>query len=68
MTLFDDEDRIEAIDDRNDYGEERLQAIGEAKPGVLMVAYTRRNSHSTRRLISARTASRNERAMYNHMR
>ena len=67
ITIFDDDDRIEAIDDRNDYGEERLQVIGEAKPGVLMVAYTWRHKNSTRRLISARTASRNERAIYNRM-
>ncbi len=67
LTIFDDDDRIEAIDDRNDYGEERLQVIGEAKPGVLMVAYTWRHSNTTRRLISARTASKNERAMYNRM-
>ncbi len=67
LTIFDDNDRIEAIDDRNDYGEERLQVIGEAKPGVLMVAYTWRHNNTTRRLISARTASKNERAMYNRM-
>jgi len=67
ITIFDDENRIEAIDDRNNYGEERLQVIGEAKPGVLMVAYTWRHNTTTRRLISARTASRNERAMYNRM-
>ncbi len=67
LTIFDDDDRIEAIDDRNDYGEERLQVIGEAKPGVLMVAYTWRHNNTTRRLISARIASKNERAMYNRM-
>jgi len=67
LTIFDDKNRIEAIDDRNDYGEERLQVIGEAKPGVLMVAYTWRHNNTTLRLISARTASKNERAIYNRM-
>ncbi|MBQ0781480.1 MAG: BrnT family toxin [Thalassolituus oleivorans] len=67
ITIFDDDDRLEAVDDRNDYGEERLQVIGEAMPGVLMVAYTWRYDHSTRRIISARTASAKERALYNSM-
>lgn len=67
ITIFDDDNRIEAIDDRNEYGEERLQVIGESKPGVLMVAYTWRHNNTTRRLISARPASKNERALYNQM-
>ena len=67
ITIFDDIDRIESIDDRNDYGEERLQVIGYAKPGVLVVIYTWRHSETKRRLISARTASKNERALYNRM-
>jgi uncharacterized DUF497 family protein len=67
LTIFDDEDRLEAVDTRNDYGEERIQVIGEAKPGVLMVAYTWRHNITARRLISARTASAKERALYNSM-
>jgi uncharacterized DUF497 family protein len=35
ITIFDDDNRLEAVDDRNDYGEERLQVIGEAMPGVV---------------------------------
>ena len=67
ITIFDDDERLEALDTRNDYGEERLQVIGEAKPGVLMVAYTWRHDATTRRIISARTASAKERALYNSM-
>lgn len=67
ITIFDDDNRLEAVDDRNDYGEERLQVIGEAMPGVLMVAYTWGHDNTTRRIISARTASAKERALYNSM-
>lgn len=67
LTIFDDDDRLEAVDIRNNYGEERLQVIGESKPGLLMVAYTWRNNSTSRRLISARTASAKERALYYSM-
>ncbi len=67
ITIFDDDERIEAIDDRNDYGEERIQVIGESKPGILLVVYTWRNSNTSRRMISARTASQKERALYQSM-
>ena len=67
ITIFDDDDRIEASDNRNNYGEERLQVIGQAKPGVLFVVYTWRRNNSTRRMISARTASKNERRLYQSM-
>lgn len=67
ITIFDDDDRIEAIDDRKDYGEERMQVIGEAKPGILMAVYTWRDNRNSRRMISARTASRKERAIYQSM-
>lgn len=67
IAIFDDDDRIEAIDGRNDYGEERIQVIGEAKPGILMAVYTWRQDGTSRRMISARTASRKERAVYHSM-
>ena len=67
ITIFDDGYRIEAIDERNDYGEERIQVIGEAKPGVLMAVYTWRKSNTSRRMISARTASKKEKAIYQSM-
>jgi uncharacterized DUF497 family protein len=67
ITIFDDDDRIEAFDGRNDYGEERIQVIGEAKPGILMAVYTWRQNGTSRRMISARTASKKERAVYYNM-
>jgi uncharacterized DUF497 family protein len=67
ITIFDDDDRIEAVDGRNDYGEERIQVIGEAKPGILMAVYTWRQNGTSRRMISARTASKKERAVYYSM-
>ena len=67
LTIFDDDERLEAIDDRNDYGEERGQVIGEAKPGVLMAVYTWRKNNTSRRMISARTASQKERSIYQSM-
>ena len=48
-----------AIDDRRDYGEERLIAIGEADGDVLVVVYT--DWGNVRRIISARRANRKER-------
>ena len=67
LTIFDDDERIESIDNRNNYGEERIQVIGEAKPGVLMAVYTWRKNITSRRIISARTASAKERIIYQHM-
>ena len=52
---------VEAEDRRHDYGEARTQAIGQATTGaVLAVIYTDRGD--VRRIISARLASRRERA------
>lgn len=52
---------IEAEDTRHDYGEVRVQAIGQAAGGQLLaVVYTDRGE--VRRIISARLASRRERA------
>ena len=47
------------VDDRRDYGEERIIAIGEVDGEVLAVVYTDRGS--VRRIISARAANRKER-------
>lgn len=68
ITIFDDDNRIEAVDGRNDYGETRIQVVGEAKPGVLMAVYTWRKNGTSRRMISARAASQKERALYKLMR
>jgi uncharacterized DUF497 family protein len=47
------------LDDRRDYGEERIIAIGEIDGEVLVVVYTDRGQ--VRRIISARRANRKER-------
>jgi hypothetical protein len=52
-------DTVEWLDDRFDYGERRFCAIGEADDGLILVVYTLRGE--TRRIISARRASRRER-------
>lgn len=49
---------VERIDDRQDYGEERLILIGMAKGVVLFVVYTEREDRI--RLISARRATKQE--------
>ena len=67
VSIFDDFNRIEAEDDRQDYGEERIQVIGSAKPGILFVVYTERDSGGTYRIISARKANKKEKAVYNSM-
>ena len=47
---------IEWIDDRLDYGEERLNAIGLLGPNVIVVTYVEKNDEE-RRIISARAAT-----------
>jgi uncharacterized protein len=53
---------LDAIDQRKEYGEMRIQSIGEAEGFVLSVIYTDRGE--TRRIISARLANRKERALW----
>lgn len=53
---------LEAVDDRRDYGEVRVQAIGEVDGLVLAVVYTDRDTG--RRIVSARLASKKERALW----
>lgn len=50
------------IDDREDYGENRIKAIGEVDGVVLVVIYTDRDD--VRWIISSRKASRKERALW----
>ncbi len=50
------------IDDRRDYGEIRVKAIGEADGIVLAVIYTDREE--VRWIISARKANKKERALW----
>ena len=59
IEVFDDPGSIEVIDDRKRYGEERLIAIGLVSGVPISVVYTMRGT--SRRIISARPASRKER-------
>ncbi len=53
---------LEQQDRRQDYGEVRMQAIGETGGDVLFVVYTDRGE--VRHIISARLASRKERKLW----
>lgn len=53
---------LELDDDRADYGERRVQAIGRVGADVLFVVYTWRGE--IRRIISARLANRKERDIH----
>ena len=57
-------DTLQRVDDRNDYGEARLIAVGEVDGVILTVVYSWRGDR--RRIISARRASRHERRAYRH--
>lgn len=60
--IFETDKTIEWQDERKDYGERRFIAIGEVDGYVLTVVYTDRDE--VRRIISARLASRKERARW----
>lgn len=63
--VFLDPRRVEAVDDRADYGEERWLAMGWVAPAVLLVVHTLRGPDGQIiRIISARKANANERAHY----
>jgi uncharacterized DUF497 family protein len=53
---------LEKQDDRRDYGETRMQAIGQAGVDILFVVYTDRGD--VRHIMSARLASRKERIIW----
>jgi len=53
---------LAAVDDREDYGEVRVKAIGEIDGIVLVVIYTDREE--VRWIISARLANKKERALW----
>jgi uncharacterized DUF497 family protein len=66
-TLIFDGRTLEKADDRKDYGERRVMAIGMAQGLHLTVAYTDRLGPSgeiERRIISARRSNRRERKAY----
>jgi len=59
---------LERADDREDYGEARIVAIGLVEDLALTVVYTDRRQESgdtVRRIISARRSSSREREAYN---
>jgi uncharacterized DUF497 family protein len=62
IQAFRDPFALERIDDRRDYGEERINLIGRAEGVFLHVTYTERGERI--RLISARRAERHERDDY----
>jgi hypothetical protein len=53
---------LERLDNRRDYGEVRIQAIGRVIDDILFVVYTDRED--ARHIISARLASRKERRLW----
>ena len=53
---------LERLDDREDYGEERMVAIGHWREYFIVVVYTRRGAN--RRIISAWKAGRDEKEEY----
>ena len=61
ISIFDG-DTVETIDDRFEYGEERIIALGEMDGHVIVVVYTQRGDAI--RIISAREAERHERNDY----
>jgi len=61
--VFLDPNRIEALDTRADYGEDRWKTVGIVQDIVLCVIYTIRDG-STIRLISGRQANAKERKQY----
>jgi len=65
-TLIFDGPTLERDDERIDYGERRVTAIGVADDLYLTVVYTDRAEPSgiVRRIISARRSSKNERQAY----
>ena len=60
---LEDPNRLEEVDDRRDYGEERMIVVGLAHTRVLFVVTTTRGEE-TCRIISARKATRDEQDQY----
>ena len=63
MAAIEDPNRLEEIDDRFEYGEERMRIIGMAIHNILFVITTNRGD-DTCRIISARRATRHEQERY----
>ena len=63
IAALEDANRLEEIDTRFPYGEERVQVIGTARSNVLFVIVTLRDEDGCR-IISARKATRHEQDRY----
>jgi len=63
IAAIEDPNRLEEIDARFEYGEERMRVIGMAAGNVLFVVTTLRGEE-TCRIISARRATRHEQDRY----
>ena len=63
IAALEDANRMEDIDARPEYREERIQVIGMARGNVLLVIVTLRDENSCR-IISARKATRHEQDRY----
>jgi uncharacterized DUF497 family protein len=63
IAALEDANRLEEIDTRFEYSEERIQVIGTARGDVLFVVVTLRGEDSCR-IISARKATRHEQDRY----
>jgi len=63
IAALEDPNRLEEIDSRFEYGEERIQVIGLAVDRILFVVTTLRGER-TCRIISARRATRHEQDRY----
>ena len=62
VRIFEGPRRLEKVDDRRDYGEERIAALGRSEGKILYVVYTWWGD--VRRIISARRATKDERRAY----
>jgi uncharacterized protein len=62
IEAFRDPFAVETIDDREDYGEERINLLGMSNGVILHVTYTERGERI--RIISARRAERHEQDHY----
>jgi uncharacterized protein len=60
--IFEDPEVIESVDPRNDYGEERIQALGQVDGTFYLVVYTWRED--TRHLITAWKVGENGKRRY----
>jgi len=61
---LEDFNRMDMIDDRCDYGEERLQSLCLALSGAILFVVTTLRSETVCRIISARRATQHEQRQY----